>query len=80
MGRIRVPEGRNCSIRSISEGINGPIDSRDTWEYTILGNKRPWRNRVPFSQGGGQFVFELVLGLMGIAMGCCIDKGAEARS
>ena len=43
----------NWSVMSASEGINWPIDPRDAWEYMILGNKRPWRNRVSFSQEGG---------------------------
>ena len=80
MGVFVFPGGGNWSTRSISEGINGPIDPRHAWKYTILGNERPWRNRVSFSQGGGQFVFGLVIGLTGIAMGCYIYRGAEARS
>jgi len=80
MGVFVSPKDGSWSIRSVSEGINGPIDCPDTWEYTILGDKRPWRNRLSFSQGGGQFVFGLVIGLIGIAMGCCIYRGAEARS
>ena len=79
MGVLVSPRGGNWSTRSVSEGINGPIDPRHGWEYTILGNERAWRNRVSFSQGG-QFVFGLVIGLIGIAMGCCIYRGAEALS
>jgi hypothetical protein len=78
MGVFVSPKDGNWSMRSVGEGVNGSIDPRDPREYAILGNKRPWRSLGSFSQIGGQFVFRWVIGFIGIAMGCCIDRGAEA--
>lgn len=64
MGVLVSGKDGNWSIRSVREGINRPMDSRDPREYTILGNKRPWRNWVSFSQEWGSFVFSLVRGLL----------------
>ena len=72
--------GGNGAVRGASGIINGFIDPRDVWEHTILGNKRPGRNRASFSQEGGESVFRFVIGVIGVAMGCCIDRGAEVPS
>lgn len=40
------------------------VGTRIAWENRTLGNKRPWRSRGLFSQGGGSFILALVIGLM----------------
>jgi hypothetical protein len=46
----------------------------------IFGNREPWRNRMSFSQEGGEFAVAWFIGSISTIKGCDIDRKAAALS